>query len=77
MRPASVWVTGPDAHYMALRADVEVEDRGTINPYITAYCVVHRAWCSGRASVATCRSGSRHGFTDVLSNTDRSRRSSS
>jgi len=37
IRPASVWVTGPDSHYLALRADVEVEDRGTINPYITAY----------------------------------------
>jgi len=37
VRPASVWVTGPDQHYLAIRADVEVEDRGTINPYITAY----------------------------------------
>lgn len=35
--PASVWVTGPDQHYLALRGDVEVQDRGTINPYMSAY----------------------------------------
>ena len=37
VRPASVWVTGADRHYLAIRTDVEVDDRGTINPYITAY----------------------------------------
>ncbi len=58
VRPASVWVGGPDATYIALRGDAEVETRGTINPYMTAYCVSTSTWCSGRASVATCRCGS-------------------
>ena len=37
VRPASVWMSGPDQHYLVLRADVEVDERGTINPYITSY----------------------------------------
>jgi TPR repeat protein len=37
VRPASVWMSGPDQHYLVLRADVEVEEQGTINPYITSY----------------------------------------
>ena len=37
VRPASIWVTGPDNHYLAIRADVEVDHSGTVNPYVTAY----------------------------------------
>ena len=41
VKPASVWVTGPDQHYLVLRTDVETESQGTsnltTNPYITAY----------------------------------------
>jgi tetratricopeptide (TPR) repeat protein len=41
VKPASVWVTGADQHYLVLRADVEVESQGTrnliTNPYVTAY----------------------------------------
>jgi tetratricopeptide (TPR) repeat protein len=37
VRPASVWVSGPDQHYLAIRADVEVDDQGTVNPYLSAY----------------------------------------
>ncbi|MGB2713613.1 MAG: energy transducer TonB [Vicinamibacterales bacterium] len=37
VRPASVWVSGPDQHYFGIRADVQVEDRDNINPHITAY----------------------------------------
>ena len=37
VRPASVWVSGPDQHYMAIRADLEVDTQGNVNPYITAY----------------------------------------
>ena len=37
VRPASVWMSGPDQHYLVLRADVEVDEQGTINPYITSY----------------------------------------
>jgi len=37
IRPASVWVTAPDAHYLAIRTDVEVGGRRSVNPYLTAY----------------------------------------
>lgn len=37
MRPASVWVTGADRHYLAIRAGLDVESQGNINPYITSY----------------------------------------
>jgi TonB family protein len=37
VRPASVFVTGADRHYIALRADVKAEDTPGINPYINAY----------------------------------------
>lgn len=37
MRPASVWVTGADGHYLAIRSDLQAEDRDTINPYVNAY----------------------------------------
>jgi tetratricopeptide (TPR) repeat protein len=37
VRPASLWVTGPDQHYLAIRADVEVDDKLTLNPYVSAY----------------------------------------
>jgi TPR repeat protein len=68
VRPASVWVGGPDATYIALRADVEVETRGTINPYITAYWSyidMVFAQSIGRDLPLWFR----RGFTEVLSNT--------
>lgn len=37
VRPASVWVTAPDQHYFAIRADVQAEDNVNVNPHITAY----------------------------------------
>jgi hypothetical protein len=41
VKPASVWVTAPDQHYLVLRTDVEAESQGTsnltTNPYVTAY----------------------------------------
>ena len=37
IRPVSVWVSAPDQHYFGIRADVQMEDRDTINPHITAY----------------------------------------
>jgi tetratricopeptide (TPR) repeat protein len=37
MRPASVWVSGGDQHYMAIRADVRGEDDHLLNPYTSAY----------------------------------------
>jgi hypothetical protein len=68
VRPASVWVTGPDQHYLAIRTDVEVDDRGTINPYITAYwsyvgLVLHQSVAGDMPLWFT------RGFTGVLSNT--------
>ena len=40
LRPASVWVSGSDRTYIALRADVREEDRVMINPYATSYLSV-------------------------------------
>jgi hypothetical protein len=38
IRPTSVYVTAPDRHYVALRADVVADDRvGSANPYWGAY----------------------------------------
>lgn len=37
VHPVSVWVTGADRHYMAIRADLEGEDGVLINPYTSAY----------------------------------------
>jgi TPR repeat protein len=37
VRPGSVWVSGPDQHYIAIRADLKAEDNVNINPHVTAY----------------------------------------
>ena len=37
VRPASVWVSGPEGHYLAIRTGLSVESQGNVNPYITAY----------------------------------------
>jgi tetratricopeptide (TPR) repeat protein len=38
IRPAAVFQTGPQRHYIALRADLKVDDKGgVINPYHSAY----------------------------------------
>ena len=37
VRPVSVWVTGPDRHYLAIRSDEKAEDRLLINPHVNAY----------------------------------------
>ncbi len=36
-RPSSVFVSGSDRHYIALRTDVSVPDDEAVNPYFTAY----------------------------------------
>lgn len=37
IRLASVWTTGADRHYLAIRTDIDVDSQGTINPHLTAY----------------------------------------
>ena len=37
VRPASVWVSGRDQHYLAIRTDVRTQDTDVLNPYLTAY----------------------------------------
>ena len=37
IHPSSVFTSGPDRHYIALRADVQAEDRDGVNPYNQAY----------------------------------------
>jgi tetratricopeptide (TPR) repeat protein len=67
VRPAAVWVTGPDQHYLAIRADVEVEERGTINPYISAYgSYVHLVLAQSFENKLPA--WFHHGYTGVLSN---------
>jgi TPR repeat protein len=37
IKPASVWTSGADHHYLAIRGDLDVESQGNVNPHITAY----------------------------------------
>jgi hypothetical protein len=37
LRPDSVFVTGPDRHYIALRGDAKGQDTDAINPYYASY----------------------------------------
>jgi tetratricopeptide (TPR) repeat protein len=37
VHPATVWVTGPDQYYMAIRTDVSAESQGDVNPYFASY----------------------------------------
>ena len=37
VHPTSVWVSGPDHHYIAIRADVRGDDRDLLNPHQSAY----------------------------------------
>ena len=68
IHPASVWTGGPDGTYIALRADVEVEDRGTLNPYRTAYWS-YIDMVLGQSIGRDLPLWFRRGFTEVLSNT--------
>ena len=68
VRPASVWLTAPDAHYLVLRTDVEVEQQGTINPYITAYAS-YIDLVIGQSLGPDLPLWFRRGFTGVISNT--------
>jgi hypothetical protein len=68
IRPVSVWFTGPDQHYLAIRADADLDSRGTVNPYMTAY--------ASYVDLGLTQSANRElpmwfriGFSQVLSNT--------
>jgi len=37
VHPVSVWVSGPDQHYLAVRTDVLAESRGDVNPFHASY----------------------------------------
>jgi hypothetical protein len=37
IRPSSVWVSGADRHYMAIRADLHGDDTNFVNPYTSSY----------------------------------------
>lgn len=68
VRPGSLWVTGPDQHYLALRADVEADDQATINPYITSY-FSYVGLVLDQSLDRDVPVWFRRGFTGVLSNT--------
>ncbi len=63
-----MWVGAADATYIVLRADVEVEDRGTLNPYMTAYWS-YIDMVLGQSIGRDLPLWFRRGFTEVLSNT--------
>ena len=68
MRPVSVWVTGPDRHYLAIRTDVQAEDTENINPHMSAY----HSYASLILQQSTGRdlpAWFENGFAGVLSNT--------
>jgi hypothetical protein len=67
IRPASVWVTGPDQHYLAIRADVEIDDRRTINPYQAAYHS-YVSLVLGQSFERKLPAWFSHGYPGVLSN---------
>jgi hypothetical protein len=66
VRPASLWVTGPDQHYLVLRTDVQADDRATINPYASAHFL---RWSRLDQSFDRDRRSGSGGLTGVLSNT--------
>lgn len=37
IRPASVWVNGADAHYLAIRTDLKADGNENVNPHVSAY----------------------------------------
>ena len=37
VRPVSVWVSGPDQHYIAIRSDLRAPDNVSVNPHTSAY----------------------------------------
>ena len=56
-KPVSVWVTGRDRHYLAIRSDEKAEDRRHINPHNHAYFSYVRS-SSKTAYRPRCRCGS-------------------
>jgi TPR repeat protein len=68
IKPASVWVTGADQHYLVLRTDVEAETRGEVNPYISSY-FSYIGLVLGQSLDRDLPFWFIRGFTGVLSNT--------
>ena len=68
VRPGSVWVTAPDQHYIAIRADLRRRDDVMVNPHTSAYFsyanLVFRAGFEGAPPLWLTR-----GLAGVLSNT--------
>jgi tetratricopeptide (TPR) repeat protein len=68
IRPESVWVSGVDQHYLAIRTDVQAEDRDNINPHLTAY-FSYIGLVMGQSLSPDLPLWFSRGFTGVLSNT--------
>lgn len=69
VRPVSVWVSGPDQHYLAIRTDMAQEQHNNVNPYISSYfsfasLVLHQSLDDSKAPLWFSR-----GLAGVLSNT--------
>jgi tetratricopeptide (TPR) repeat protein len=68
VRPASVWVTGPDRHYVVVRTDTDTTDQGTTNPYFTVY-FAYVGLILDQSLDRDLPFWFRRGFTGVLANT--------
>ncbi|MEO7274368.1 MAG: hypothetical protein ABIX28_10350, partial [Vicinamibacterales bacterium] len=68
IRPASVWSSGPDQHYLVLRSDVEIEQQGTINPYFSSYAS-YLNLVLAQSFEGALPLWFEHGFAGVLANT--------
>ncbi|HZB25372.1 MAG TPA: hypothetical protein VE379_04505 [Vicinamibacterales bacterium] len=68
MRPVSVWVTAPDRHYLAIRTDVQAEDKDDINPHMSAY-YSYASLILQQSTARDLPEWFANGFAGVLSNT--------
>ena len=68
VRPASVWVSGIDRHYLAIRTDIVAEDDSYSNPHRSAY-FSYVAMVLQRSLPAEMPFWFRRGLAAVLSNT--------
>jgi hypothetical protein len=68
VRPASLWVSGADRHYLVARNDVEADSQSPVNPYISAY-FSYSGLIVEQSLDRDLPFWVRRGFTGVLSNT--------
>jgi tetratricopeptide (TPR) repeat protein len=68
VRPASVWVSAPDQHYLAIRTNIRIRDDVMVNPHITAY-FSYASLVFSSSFTKRQPPWLQHGLASVLSNT--------